>query len=457
MAPASAAESVSLAAGLALALRQLRANAPDAARYNVRIVGKERGMILLFLLSSASFAWLTNAEARELKRERRVVAKAVAPAAKAPAGAALLPAAAAGAGDATVSAAQAKQLAKAKRSKKGLSFWSELRYVLAIAFPKGVLSRGGALASVQMGLLVMRTLITVRATQANTFLLTRAIARGSWPYWSRWVFNFLCWAGSATVVNTGLRYVESTIALELRENLTRAAHARYLKDNAFYRSAVMKSAGMDQADQRICADIAAFSREAATLYGHSFKPILEFALSLSAAAGELGFSRPTALFASQVIITMALRSIAPPLGKMIAREAELEGRFRAAHSRLIVHAEEVAFLKGGDTERGILNTRLKALISTQRFHALQRTLRSLSENIGKFQGLLVGGAFVHIPFLIRASATEGDRISSFRATEELMLRCGGAFTEVLFLGKSIDEVRRAPLACSWRLHSTRRC
>jgi hypothetical protein len=55
--------------------------------------------------------------------------------------------------------------------------------------------------------------------------------------------------------------------------------------------------------------------------------------------------------------------------------------------------------------------------------------------------LLVGGLFVHLPFLVRRSATEGDRISSFRATEELMLRCGSAFTEVLFLGKSIDEVR----------------
>jgi hypothetical protein len=60
---------------------------------------------------------------------------------------------------------------------------------------------------------------------------------------------------------------------------------------------------------------------------------------------------------------------------------------------------------------------------------------------GKFQGLLVGGLFVHLPFLVRRSATEGDRISSFRATEELMLRCGSAFTEVLFLGKAIDEVR----------------
>jgi ABC-type uncharacterized transport system fused permease/ATPase subunit len=196
----------------------------------------------------------------------------------------------------------------------------------------------------------------------------------------------MAWATSATVINSGLRYTESLIALELRNNLTRAAHARYTVDNHYYAASVLRTVpGLDTCDQRICSDIAAFSREAAALYGHSFKPILEFGLSLAAAAGELGYSRPLALFASQVFITMALRSLTPPLGKMVAREAELEGAFRAAHSRLIAHAEEVAFLRGGDTERGILNTRLAALISTQRYHSLQRIRRSVSENVGKFQ------------------------------------------------------------------------
>jgi hypothetical protein len=34
----------------------------------------------------------------------------------------------------------------------------------------------------------------------------------------------------------------------------------------------------------------------------------------------------------------------------------------------------------------------------------------------------------------------GERISLFRATEELMLRCGSAFTEVLLLGRNLDEL-----------------
>ena len=90
---------------------------------------------------------------------------------------------------------------------------------------------------------------------------------------------------------------------------------------------------------------------------------------------------------------------------------------------------QVAFLRGQNTERAILNRGLGQLMATQRWHALLRIRKSLADNIAKFQGLLVGGIFVHIPFLLRKDVSEGERVSSFRATEELMLRCGSAFTE----------------------------
>lgn len=193
-------------------------------------------------------------------------------------------------------------------------------------------------------------------------------------------------------------------------------------------------------DHRIVGDIESFSRETAQLYGHSFKPILEFVLSLTEAAKELGLPRPVTLFASQVFITGVLRSLSPRLGRMVAKEAQLEGAFRHEHARLLAHAEEVAFLRGQDTERAILNRGLGQLVATQRWHALLRIRKSMADNIAKFQGLLVGGIFVHIPFLLRKDVSEGERVSSFRATEELMLRCGSAFTEVLLLGKSLDEL-----------------
>lgn len=224
-------------------------------------------------------------------------------------------------------------------------------------------------------------------------------------------------------------------------NHLRALEQTFLSQgNAFYKAAVLRHGNLDNVDHRIVGDIDCFSRETAQLYGHSFKPILEFVLSLSEAAKELGLPRPVTLFASQVFITGVLRSLSPSLGRMVAKEAALEGAFRHEHARLVAHAEEVAFLKGQDTERAILNKGLGQLMATQRWHALLRIRKSVADNIAKFQGLLVGGVFVHIPFLVRNDVSEGERVSSFRATEELMLRSGSAFTEVLLLGKSLDEL-----------------
>jgi len=246
--------------------------------------------------------------------------------------------------------------------------------------------------------------------------------------------------GSAVVVNSGLRYTETLIQIELRDALTRHAHKKYMAANNFYRTAVLRDGGLDNVDQRIVADVDAFSREAAFLYGHSFKPILEFTLSLTEAAKELGYSRPLALFGAQIFITTVLRQMSPSLGKMVAREQALEGGFRHTHARLIAHAEEVALLGGASREVGILDDGLKNMVVTQRWHALQRIRKSVADNVSKFQGLLVGSIFVHVPFMVRAAASEGERISTFRATEELMLRCGSAFTEVLLLGRNLDEL-----------------
>ena len=325
------------------------------------------------------------------------------------------------------------------KEKIGADFWKELSYLVKVAMPTPY-GRFSQLLAAQFALLVMRTLLTVRANKVNTFYLTKAISSASWQFWVRWFFNFGGWMGSAVVVNSGLRYTETLIQIELRTALTRHAHKRYMAANNFYRTAVLREGGLDNVDQRIVADIDAFSKEAAFLYGHSFKPILEFTLSLTEAAKELGYSRPLALFAAQIFITSILRQMSPSLGKMVAKEQALEGGFRHTHARLIAHAEEVALLGGATREIGILDDGLKNLVVTQRWHALQRIRKSVADNVSKFQGLLVGSIFVHVPFMVRAAVSEGERISLFRATEELMLRCGSAFTEVLLLGRNLDEL-----------------
>ena len=257
----------------------------------------------------------------------------------------------------------------------------------------------------------------------------------------RWLVNFAGWMGAGMVTNSGLKFIEAQLSLAIREELTRAAHQKYLKNTkSFYAVTVLKRGKMDCLDQRIVADIDTFSREAAFLYGHSFKPVLEFFMSLGEAARELGLGRPLALFGVNFLFEVLLKSFVPSLGKMMAREQALEGEFRSHHSRLLAHAEEVAFLQGTSREKSILDSSLSNLIDVKCLHTLQRIRKDLVNQFLKFNGMLVGGIFVHIPFLAQPQLAPAERISLFRATEELMLKCGGAFTEVLLLKKNLQTL-----------------
>ena len=419
---------VGLVGGLRVVMDALVAHARDGVRTNATHVMEDPTYVAFLCASVVGFGTIASGEAMTLSRRRAKARAALKECAT------MLDLSARGEGG-------GKGSGKAKRvdARVGTEFWSDVGYLLRAAFPTAT-SRGGQLLGAQFTLLVMRTLLTVRANKVNTFYLTKAISSASWQFWVRWFFNFCGWMASGVVVNSGLRYTESLITIELRAALTKKAHKMYMENNNFYKTAVLRHGGLDNVDQRIVADIDAFAKETAFLYGHSFKPILEFTLSLTEAAKELGYSRPLALFASQIIITSVLRSISPRLGPMVAREAALEGGFRHTHARLIAHAEEIALLDGGKREVEILDEGLDNLVVTQRWHALQRIRKSVADNISKFQGLLVGSIFVHVPFMMKSSVSEGERISTFRATEELMLRCGGAFTEVLLLGKNLDEL-----------------
>lgn len=52
-------------------------------------------------------------------------------------------------------------------------------------------------------------------------------------------------------------------------------------------------------------------------------------------------------FVSGVIIKL----ISPPFGVLTAKEQKLEGEYRAKHTDLLNHSEEIAFYNGSDWEK----------------------------------------------------------------------------------------------------------
>jgi len=348
-----------------------------------------------------------------------------------------------------------------KRKKRGKNmdkaFWRRLKRILQICIPSAS-SKEAVLLYVQFSLLVLRTLITVRIFRVNTRLLTQAISRASWKIWARWLVNMFAWTICGGLTNAALKYVEVLCALNFRKMLTSHLHRLYMRDNGFYKlnSGVpprkvkegeektgekVESKTVNHVDQRIAEDVRLFCDELAHLYGHSFKPILEFTMILSSTFSELGIIRPISLYILLAFLRIGLRMVSPNIGKMVKKEQEAEGAFRHAHHRLRSHAEAVAFLRGGKTEEYILNQSFSNLYKLRSWHALLSLIKWLGDQIFKFQGIMIGGIFIHVPFLNSPPGmSEADRISNFRACEVVMLKAGGAFSEILLLSKHLQTL-----------------
>lgn len=72
------------------------------------------------------------------------------------------------------------------------------------------------------------------------------------------------------------------------------------------------------------------------------KPTLDLILFNIQLGRSIGGYGSLGLAVSYVATAWVLRKVTPAFGKLAAIEAKLEGDFRAAHSRLIINAEEIA-------------------------------------------------------------------------------------------------------------------
>lgn len=74
---------------------------------------------------------------------------------------------------------------------------------------------------------------------------------------------------------------------------------------------------------------------------------------------NVGWEGPAFCTAWYVMSAYVMRKISPSFGKLVALEQKLEGEYRACHSDLLAHSEEIAFYNGNDWERNKINEKFK--------------------------------------------------------------------------------------------------
>jgi len=93
-----------------------------------------------------------------------------------------------------------------------------------------------------------------------------------------------------------------------------------------------------------------------------------------------------------------LRYISPSFGKLVAIEQQLEGKYRACHTTLLHHNEEIAFYRGQDWEKDRLNDTFKTLINHSKSVVLKRLyMGTFDSMLTKYGAVLVGYTIVGLP------------------------------------------------------------
>ncbi|RKP33592.1 ABC transporter transmembrane region 2-domain-containing protein, partial [Dimargaris cristalligena] len=250
-----------------------------------------------------------------------------------------------------------------KRSRKigvDAQFIAEIKRLLPICVPGFKSPEFGmliALASV----LIVRSWLDIWFSSFNGMVVKAIVSRDRARFISKVAleFGFMMWPLS--IVNNSLKLIINALSLRFRTRLTRHAHSEYLKGITFYKMTNL-DARIQNVDQLITQDISKFSDSLSHLYSDTLKPLVDIFLFAYKLGQAIGGSAPLAMVGYFFCSAVILRNISPPFGKYTAMEQSLEGQFRYTHSRIITHAEEIAFYDGGERERELVNSSFRRIV-----------------------------------------------------------------------------------------------
>ncbi|KAI7872482.1 ABC transporter transmembrane region 2-domain-containing protein [Spinellus fusiger] len=209
--------------------------------------------------------------------------------------------------------------------------------------------------------LILRTYLSVVVARLDGRIV-RDLVNGDKQEFLKGLGYWFAIAIPATYTNSMIRYLQSKLSIGFRTRLTRYVHDLYLDPQRTYYRALHLDHRIQGTDQYITTDMAKFCETLASLYSNLAKPMLDTLIFNYQLVKSIGMLGTLGLTVNYFVTARLLRALTPSFGKLAAIEAKLEGDFRAAHTRLITNAEEIAFYNGASLEHSILDRAYTKLV-----------------------------------------------------------------------------------------------
>jgi ATP-binding cassette subfamily D (ALD) protein 3 len=151
-------------------------------------------------------------------------------------------------------------------------------------------------------------------------------------------------------------------------------------------------------DQRLTQDAEKWAQSLSSLYLNVTKPVLDIIMFSRKLAELVGWLGPAVVVMWYFVSGVLIRLISPSFGRLTALEQKIEGEYRAKHSDLLQHSEEVAFYNGSDWEKARIHDKFTELINHVKFVLHKRFLMGIFDSmLVKYGAVMVGYTVVGLP------------------------------------------------------------
>ncbi|KAF9523580.1 adrenoleukodystrophy protein [Crepidotus variabilis] len=329
-------------------------------------------------------------------------------------------------------------------------FFQRLKAILRIVIP-GIRSKEALLLLMHSSLLIFRTAISLYVAALDGKIVASLVrAQPLEFFWN--ILRWLIVAVPATWTNSWLSYIQNKLSISYRTRLTEEVMKQYLGEDGEPTSqgkVYYKIANLDDriknADQMITHDIQRFSTHLAAIYSNLAKPVLDVILYNYQLSQNVGAEGIIGLTFFVQLSAALLRYMTPPFGMYTALSAQMAGSLRHSHSRLVEFAEEIAFMRGEETEKMLIEREYAAVIEHEH-RVLQRRwwFGCVEEGIIKWLWGSFGLVLCAIPAFFKIPGAQaidlGGRTEGFVTNRRLLLSSSDAFGRVMYSYKDLAEL-----------------
>lgn len=284
---------------------------------------------------------------------------------------------------------------KKNRGKVDAIFFERIKHLLKVLFPSWNVRETYDLSLLTV-FLVLRTFLSIYISSIQGGIV-KSIIKRDWSMFLKKLGSMALCAIPSSFINSYLDYLNKSLAINFRKSITHYFHNKYLDGMTYYQLTNI-DARIPNPDQRLTQDIDKWAHSLSNLYSNVSKPILDIILFSRKLSVLLGWQGPGYIIMWYIFSTFVLRALSPAFGRLTAIEQQLEGSYRACHTDLVHHSEEIAFYRGQSWEKTRLNASFKDLTTHSRSVALRRLyMGCFDAMLTKYGAVLVGYAVLGIP------------------------------------------------------------